>query len=194
MVRGLAADDTLVSIDTSKAVVAAAAVDAGASIINDVSGLSEPGMIEVAARTGAGLIIMHMQGSPRTMQIDPQYDDVVRDVLAALLRRAEAAEAGGVRRESIAIDPGIGFGKSTDHNLALLSHINAFVETGYPVVLGTSRKAFLGKITGRDVNERDVATAATVALAVAQGVFVVRVHNAGVAEDARRVAEAIVRA
>ncbi len=193
VVRSLAAEGALVSIDTSKATVAAAALEAGACIINDVTGLSDPDMVGVAASTGAGLIIMHMQGTPRTMQIDPRYDDVVRDVLAELLRRAEAAHAGGVDRDSIAIDPGIGFGKTIDHNLTLLSHIHEFVATGFPVVLGTSRKAFLGKITGRDVDQRDVATAATVALAVAAGVFVVRAHNVGAAEDARRVAEAIVR-
>lgn len=194
VIQDLVADGALVSIDTSKAMVASAAIAAGACIINDVTGLGDPHMIEVAAGTGAGLIVMHMQGTPRSMQIDPQYEDVVEEVLAQLLCRAEAAEAGGVDRQSIAIDPGIGFGKTVDHNLALLANIERFVATGYPVVLGTSRKSFLGEITGRDVLERDVATAATVALAVARGVFVVRAHNVGAAEDARRVAEAIVQA
>ncbi len=194
VVERLVSEGALVSVDTSKAEVAEAALAAGAVIVNDVTSLGDPAMADVISKYEAGLILMHMQGSPRTMQVDPHYEDVVAEVRTFLLRRADDAKAAGIAPESIAIDPGIGFGKNLDHNLALLRNLDALVGTGYPVVLGTSRKSFLGKLTGRLPEDRDVATAATVALGVAAGVFAVRVHNAGVAEDARRVAEAIVHA
>ena len=182
-----------VSIDTSKAEVAAAAVDAGAVVINDVTALSDAAMADVAAATGAGLVLMHMQGTPRTMQDDPHYSDVVAEVREFLLGRAETALDAGVSATAIAIDPGIGFGKTLRHNLDLLARIDVLVDTGYPVVVGASRKRFLGALTETQAAaDRDPATAATVALAVAAGVAVVRVHNVAMSLQAARTASAIV--
>ena len=192
VVAALAAHGT-VSIDTSKAEVAAAAVAAGAAVINDVTALSDGAMADVAAGSGAGLVLMHMQGTPRTMQEDPSYDDVVSEVREFLVARAETAIAAGVARGAIAIDPGIGFGKNLEHNLDLLAHLDVLVDTGYPVVVGTSRKRFLGALTDTEVAaDRDPATAATVALSVAAEVAVVRVHNVAMALQAARTALAIV--
>jgi dihydropteroate synthase len=183
-----------VSIDSSKAAVAAGAIASGAELVNDITALGDPEMADVVAASGAGLILMHMQGTPRTMQQDPHYDDVVSEVVAFLMERAATAEAAGVARARIAIDPGIGFGKDLGHNLELLASLERFVATGYAVVLGTSRKAFLGALTGAEVAaDRDPATAATVALAVAAGVGVVRVHNVAMGLQAARTAAAIVR-
>ena len=186
--RGIA-----VSIDTAKPEVARAALEAGALVVNDVTGLSDPLMASVAAEFSAGVVIMHMQGQPRTMQDDPQYEDVVGEVRDFLLARAGMAEAAGVGRDRIAIDPGIGFGKSFDHNLALLRNLRVLVDTGYPVLLGASRKAFLGRILGGSVPapERDPATGATVALAIEQGVAIVRVHNVAMTTQVARTVEAI---
>jgi len=192
VIEALVSDGAVVSIDTSKPAVAFAAIEAGAAIVNDVS--ASPEMVEIAARTGAGLVIMHMQGTPRTMQVDPIYVDVVREVRDFLVQRAAFAVDRGVDRSQIVIDPGIGFGKTLEHNLDILAHIDAFVATGYPVLVGTSRKSFLGMLTGEAVPERrDLATAATTALAVAAGVFAVRVHNVAVSRPAIQVADAMVR-
>jgi dihydropteroate synthase len=192
VVEALAGDGAVVSIDTSKAGVARAAIAAGAAIVNDVS--SSIDMAEVAAETGAGLVIMHMQGTPRTMQSNPDYDDVVAEVRDFLVGRAELAVDRGVDRSQIAIDPGIGFGKTLEHNLELLTHLEVFVKAGYPVLIGTSRKSFLGLLTGETMPERrDLATAATTALAVAAGVFVIRVHNVAVSRPVMQVAGAMVR-
>lgn len=182
-----------VSIDTSKAEVAAAAMAAGAEVVNDVTALGSSSMADVVAASGAGLVLMHMQGTPRTMQDDPQYDDVVEEVAAFLVDRARTAEAAGVQPSKIAIDPGIGFGKAVQHNVELLANLDRLVATGYPVALGTSRKRFLGSLTGVEIAaDRDPATAATVALAVAAGVGVMRVHNVAMALQAARTASAIV--
>ena len=194
VIEDLADEGVTVSVDTSKPAVAAAALEAGARVLNDVTGLDDPGMQELAARSGAGVVIMHMQGEPRSMQHDPTYEDVVAEVTDFLVTRAEAARAAGVRRDRIAIDPGIGFGKTFDHNLRLLRNLDVLVETRYPVVLGTSRKRFLGQILGGDVPppERDAATGATVALAIEQGVAVVRVHNVAMTTHIARTVEAVV--
>ncbi len=182
-----------VSIDTSKAEVAAAAITVGAEVINDVTSLSDPAMGDVAAAAGVGLVLMHMQGTPRTMQEDPQYTDVVEEVTAYLVDRARIAEEAGVNPSKISIDPGIGFGKSVRHNVELLANLDRLVATGYTVTLGTSRKRFLGALTGIEVAaDRDPATAATVALAVAAGVAVLRVHNVAMGLQAARTASAIV--
>jgi dihydropteroate synthase len=192
VIDALASDGAIVSIDTSKPAVARVAIDAGASIVNDVS--ASPEMVEIAAGTGAGLVIMHMQGTPRTMQIHPTYVDVVREVRGFLVQRAAFAVDQGVDRSQIVIDPGIGFGKTLEHNLDILTHLDAFVAAGYPVLVGASRKSFLGQLTGETIPERrDLATAATTALAVAAGVFVVRVHNVAVSRPAMQVANAMVR-
>ncbi len=193
VVGTLAEQGIAVSIDTAKPEVARVALEAGALIVNDVTGLSDPLMAPLAAEFSAGVVIMHMQGQPRTMQDQPQYEDVVGEVRGFLVARARAAEEAGVRPDRIAIDPGIGFGKAFDHNLALLRNLHKLVDTGYPVLLGTSRKAFLGRILGGSVPapERDPATGATVALAIEQGVAIVRVHNVAMTTQIARTVEAI---
>jgi dihydropteroate synthase len=145
VIEALAGEEIAVSIDTMKPTVARAAVDAGAAIINDVNGLRASGMVETAADTGAYVCIMHMLGEPRTMQNDPRYDDVVDDVLSWLVARADAAQAAGVRQDRIWLDPGIGFGKTAEHNLSLLKATAAFASSGYPILVGASRKSFIGK-------------------------------------------------
>jgi dihydropteroate synthase len=182
-----------ISIDTTRSEVAAAAIAAGATILNDVSaGRDDPAMFTLAARHGCGLILMHMQGDPATMQVAPTYGDVVVEVRAFLLERAAAAEAAGVKREQIVIDPGIGFGKTFEHNIALLRNLAAFVQTGYPVMLGASRKGFLGTITGvKDAAERGPATAATTAMGVMAGVKLFRVHDVAINRQAADVTFAV---
>ena len=197
VVDQLASQGILVSVDTSKPEVVTAVVEAGAVAINDVTGLENPRMRELCADTGVGVVVMHMQGTPRTMQRDPRYDDIVREVTDYLIDGANAAIEAGVSAESIAIDPGIGFGKTVDHNIELMSNVEAFVDTGFPVVLGTSRKGFLGNILesvrGTTLpSERDGATAATIALAVASGVRILRVHNVPLAVDVAHTANAMV--
>jgi dihydropteroate synthase len=172
-----------VSIDTRHAPVADAAVRAGASIVNDVS--ASPALWAVAAEHGVAYAAMHMQGTPQTMQDDPHYDDVVAEVRDFLVERANAARAAGVGE--VWIDPGIGFGKTADHNLSLLKHLGAFVDTGFPVVIGTSRKKFLQRLVGAgpdDVLEGSVATAV---VAMAAGAGMVRVHDVKATVHAARV-------
>ncbi len=170
--------DALISIDTSKAAVARAAIVAGAHLINDVTALGDPEMAATAASTGAGLVLMHMQGEPRTMQNDPRYDDVVRDVRAHLAVRIERAEAAGVDPQRIVVDPGIGFGKRLHHNLALIARIGDLRTLGRPILLGASRKSFLGEITGvAAADERVAASLAIAAIATASGVDILRVHD-----------------
>jgi dihydropteroate synthase len=194
VVEALAAAGALVSIDTSKAQVAAGAIEAGAVVINDVTALADPEMAVVASRHQVGLVLMHMQGTPRTMQNEPRYTDLVGEVSGFLVERAAAAETGGVERSSIAIDPGIGFGKTVDHNLVLLRELGVLADLGYPLVVGTSRKSFLGKVTGAsDPGDRDLASAVSVALAVERGANIVRVHNVSACREAALLALAIVR-
>jgi dihydropteroate synthase len=169
-----------VSVDTTKAVVAAAALAAGARIVNDVSGgVADPDILDVVAASGAGFVAMHMRGTPRTMQNDPRYDDVVAEVGAHLRTRVEAAVAAGVARSAILVDPGIGFGKTVDHNLGLLRALPSIAATaGVPLLVGTSRKSFLGKLLGGlPPEERDDATLATSVWAFEHGAAVVRVHD-----------------
>lgn len=181
-----------VSVDTMKPAVAEAAVNAGASVINDVSGFEHPEMRRLASRTEVGLVVMHMQGSPRTMQDDPRYEDVVAEVEAHLRHRADLLVESGCDARRIAVDPGIGFGKTFRHNLELIDGLDVIARIGYPVMLGTSRKGFLGEITGRPVLERDAATATTVALAVERGASIFRVHDPASAREAATIAWAIV--
>ena len=182
-----------VSIDTSKLAVAEAALDAGATIVNDVTALrGDPEIGPLCADRDAGLILMHMQGDPRTMQESPTYDEVVDDVRAFLAERLEAALAAGVAEERIWLDPGIGFGKNLDHNLELLRRLDELTAIGRPLVIGTSRKSFLGKITGRDVAERLAGTIATNVLALERGATIFRVHDVAEVGDALKVAAATV--
>jgi dihydropteroate synthase len=191
VVAGLA-DSTTVSIDTSKAVVAEAALDAGASIVNDVTALRhDPEIAGLCAERGAGLVLMHMQGDPRTMQENPVYDDVVDDVKSFLAERLEAAVGAGVVEERIWLDPGIGFGKTLDHNLELLRRLGELRELGRPLVVGTSRKSFLGKIDGSAVGDRLGGTIASSVLAAAEGADVLRVHDVAETAQAAKVASAI---
>jgi dihydropteroate synthase len=183
-----------ISIDTSKAPVAAAALDAGAALVNDVTALrGDPAMAELVASRGAQCCLMHMLGEPRTMQEDPRYDDVVSDVKAFLEERMAFAVAAGIREERILLDPGIGFGKTAEHNLELLARLGELVAVGRPVVIGTSRKSFLGRITGRPVDDRLAATIATNVLAYERGARVFRVHDVAPVRDALVIADATVR-
>lgn len=182
-----------ISIDTTKPGVARAALAAGACLVNDVSALGDPLMAGVVAEAGAGCCLMHMQGKPRTMQQAPRYGDAVEEILTALEAAAARAIAGGVAREKIWVDPGIGFGKTAAHNFFLLRHLGDFRLLGLPVLVGTSRKSMLAQVTfGKSAPERVVATAATVAIAAAQGAAdVVRVHDVPQCLDAARVGDAL---
>lgn len=186
--------EAILSIDTTKASVAAAAIEAGATYVNDVTALrGDPDMAAlVASHPRVRVCLMHMRGEPRTMQDAPRYDDVVADVAAFLRERLIAAEVAGIGPDRIDLDPGIGFGKRIEHNLQLLHHLDRIVGLGQPVLLGTSRKSMLGRITGReDPAERVFATVATAVLAYAGGVRAFRVHDVAAHRDALLVAEAI---
>jgi len=191
VVEGLAGTGATISIDTSKAAVAEAALDAGAGYVNDVTAFrGDPGLAGVVAGRGVDCCLMHMLGSPRTMQDDPRYDDVVADVKAFLEQRLAFAVAEGVAEERVMLDPGIGFGKTLEHNLELLARLDEIVALGRPVVVGVSRKSFLGRITGREPAERAVATAAANVLALERGASVFRVHDVPETLDALQVATA----
>lgn len=182
-----------ISIDTNRSEVAEAALQAGAAIINDITALSDERMGELAAEQQVPVILMHMQGKPENMQIEPKYKDVVKEVLQFLLERASQAEKFGIPKERILIDPGIGFGKTLEHNLKLLRNIDKFVAAGYRVLVGTSRKSFIGKIIGKEnPSDRIFGTAASVALCVAAGVSIVRVHDVKEMIDVLKVANAII--
>lgn len=181
-----------ISVDTCKAGVATRAIEAGASIVNDISALRfDAAMAGIVARAKAGLILMHMQGSPRTMQARPEYADVVKEVGGFLSERIGFATRQGVETERIMVDPGIGFGKSVEHNLALLRGIPSLLSLDRPILIGTSRKSFIGKILDREVNERDWGTAATIAHAVSLGAHAVRVHNVALCGDVARMVDAV---
>jgi len=180
-----------ISIDTMKLHVAERALAAGASYVNDVSAFRhEPDLAGLVADRGVDCCLMHMLGEPRTMQDDPRYDDVVDDVKAFLEERMDAAIRAGVKEERIQLDPGIGFGKTLEHNLELLRRLDELVALGRPLVIGTSRKSFLGRLTGRDVTERVHATAATSVIAFERGATVFRVHDVAATRDALAVAAA----
>jgi dihydropteroate synthase len=184
-----------ISVDTSKAAVAAAALAAGATLVNDVTALrGDPAMASVVAASGADCCLMHMLGEPRTMQDDPRYDDVVSEVKAFLEERIAFAIAAGIAQERILVDPGIGFGKTADHNLELIARVDELVALGRPVVVGTSRKSFLGHLTGREMGERVAGTIATNVLAYERGARVFRVHDVAPVHDALAVTAATVTA
>jgi dihydropteroate synthase len=183
------------SIDTSRFEVAKAALGAGVSIINDITALADDAMAKLVAEADVPVILMHMQGTPTTMQKEPAYDNVVKEVKEFLLGRAQKAQAFGIAKEKIFIDPGIGFGKTIDHNLLLLKHIDEFVATGYRVLVGVSRKRFIGQITGKEnPADRVFGTAATTALAAAAGVSIVRVHDVAPSADVIKVTDRILNA
>lgn len=181
-----------VSIDTRHATVARACVDAGASVINDVSGFRDPGMRDVAAACDAGLVVMHMLGEPKTMQEAPEYADVMTEVREYLLTQAVALESIGVARDRIALDPGIGFGKTTGHNLELLRRLDELTGEGYPVVVGASRKRFIGAITGEsDPRKRAAGSVGAAVWSAVHGARVVRVHDVQATAEALRVVDTI---
>jgi dihydropteroate synthase len=187
--------DLPISVDTRKADVAGGALETGAAIVNDVSAGRDPRMFEVVRDAGAGMVLMHMRGDPKTMQDEPRYDDVVSEVRGFLRGRLDAAAAAGIERDRLCVDPGIGFGKDLGHNLELLRNLPALRELGAPLLVGPSRKRFLGALTGADdPADRLEATAAAVALCAASGADIVRVHDVREMVRVVRVADAISRA
>jgi len=192
VVSGLAGAGSQVSVDTSKAAVAAAALDAGAEIVNDVTALrADRDMGPLCAERGATVVLMHMLGDPQTMQEDPRYDDVVAEVKAFLVQRLEAAVAAGIDEERVWLDPGIGFGKTAAHNMELLRRLGELRELGRPLVVGTSRKSFIGKLDGSPADQRLGGTIASSVLAAAEGADVLRVHDVAEVRQALTVAAAI---
>ncbi len=169
--------DVMISVDTYKPEVADKALNAGADMINDIYGLRKEGMAETIADYGAGVVIMHMQGDPENMQTNPHYDDVIADIIAFLRKQSEKAIDAGIKPESIMVDPGIGFGKTVEHNLRIIKELDSFRSLGYPVLLGASRKSFIGRVLDLPVNERLEGSLAVASLAVEKGVSVLRVHD-----------------
>jgi len=194
VIRDLAAKvDVPLSVDTMKPEVAAKAIHAGASIVNDVSGMREPSMVRVVASSRVGAVVMHMLGNPKTMQAHPQYDDVVGEVRSFLSERIRFLEAAGVPSEAVAVDPGIGFGKTQEHNLALLRNLDQIGALGHPVVVGVSRKSFIERLGGGESGDRLPGSLAAASLAVVKGAHVVRVHDVRETVRAMRVADALAR-
>jgi dihydropteroate synthase len=195
VIAALAGDGrAVISVDTSKAAVARRALEAGARVVNDITALNgDAGMADLVAETGAGVVLMHMRGTPRTMQDNPRYEDVVREVREFLAARVDAAARRGVDPDCIAVDPGIGFGKSVEHNVALLANLAACRAGGRPLVVGASRKRFLGALTGRDVAGRLAGSLAAAVCAAMHGADVLRVHDVAESLDAVRVAAALRR-
>ncbi len=183
--------EAIISIDTYRASTAEAALDAGARIVNDVTALSDPRMAPLVAERGSPVVLMHMRGEPKSMQQDPRYEDVVREVRDFLAYRVEHAARVGVKEDNIILDPGIGFGKTLEHNLALLNRLNSLVEFGFPVLVGTSRKSFLGKTSGRGPKDRLFGTVAANVLAYERGATLFRVHDVRANKEALEVAVAI---
>jgi dihydropteroate synthase len=194
VIEGIAASSGVaISIDSSKASVMAAAIGAGASIINDVYALRSPGARQCAAQTGAAVCLMHMQGQPRTMQASPQYQDVVTEVGEFLLHERQSCIEAGIAIDAIAFDPGIGFGKSLEHNLALLKELPRLAALGAPLLLGVSRKNMIGKILGKSVDERLYGGLGLAALAVSYGARIIRTHDVAPTVDALRCISAVVQ-
>ena len=184
-----------ISVDTCKAEVMQAALDAGADIINDVTGMRDRAAQSVVSRHArCGVCMMHMQGVPRTMQMNPHYNHVVQEVCAALVQQAQSLESRGVHRSRISLDPGLGFGKTVQQNYQLVNGLSEFVQTGYPIVLGASRKSMLGAVTGKPVEQRVSASIAAALAGVARGVAVLRVHDVDATRDALKVWQSITTA
>jgi dihydropteroate synthase len=192
LLRALRDRGVAVSVDTSKPEVMRAAIAEGAAVINDVRALRADGALEAVAASDCGIVLMHMQGEPRTMQLAPRYADVVREVGDFLRARRDAVVAAGVARERIALDPGFGFGKTAAHNFALLARLGEFTALGQPLLAGLSRKSMLGHATGRGVGERVHASVAAALLAVERGARIVRVHDVAATRDALAVWQAVI--
>ncbi|KGQ42937.1 dihydropteroate synthase [Gallibacterium anatis] len=182
--------DCWISVDTSKAEVMKAAADAGMDLINDIRALTEENALQTAAELDLPVCLMHMQGQPKTMQANPEYQNVVEEVLAWLLQRAEICEQAGVRKENIILDIGFGFGKTLQHNYQLLNHLEQFVSTGYPLLIGLSRKSMIGNLLQKDVNHRLVGSVAGALISVMKGAHIVRVHDVEATVDALKVWQA----
>ncbi len=180
-----------VSVDTCKPEVMRAALDEGAAMVNDIAALQAPGALAAVRRYDAALCLMHMQGEPRTMQANPQYGDVVAEVMAFLEQRVAACVAAGIERDRLVVDPGFGFGKEVGHNLALLAHLDRLGDIGLPVLAGLSRKSMLGAITGQPVTARVHASIAAAVLAAERGAAILRVHDVAATRDALAVLEAV---
>jgi dihydropteroate synthase len=194
VVRAIGAElDVVISIDTSRAEVIEAALAAGAHLVNDVRALRDPAALAAAARLGAGVCLMHMQGDPQTMQNAPRYADVVAEVRGFLAGRVAACQAAGIAGDAIAVDPGFGFGKNAEHNLALLRSLATFTTLGVPLLVGLSRKSLAGHLTGRPVGNRLAASVALAALAAERGAAIVRAHDVAETVDAVRVGAALGR-
>ena len=191
VIEALASRAVPLSVDTSKPEVMRAALAAGATIVNDVLALQAPGAIDAVTTSGCGVVLMHMQGSPRTMQASPTYVNVVAEVVEFLQQRIDALAAAGVARDRIAIDPGFGFGKTVDHNFTLLAELSRLASLGCPLVVGLSRKSMLGAVTGRAVGERAGASVAAALLAVERGARIVRAHDVAATRDALQVWQAL---
>ena len=184
--------DIPISIDTYKAEVAKKAIDVGASIVNDVTALrGDPVMAEVVKDTQVPLVLMHMKGDPSNMQDNPTYDNLMEEISLFLKERAQYAISMGISEEKIIIDPGIGFGKTFEHNLEIINRLGLLQELGYPILIGTSRKRFIGEILNKEPLERDIGTMATVTAAILNGANIVRVHNVKMAKDVVKVADAL---
>ncbi|GAB4473540.1 MAG: dihydropteroate synthase [Burkholderiaceae bacterium] len=192
LLRALRSRGVAVSVDTSKPEVMRAALAEGAAVINDVRALRAAGTLEAVAESGCGVVLMHMQGEPRTMQLAPHYEDVVREVGDFLRARRDALVAAGVARERIALDPGFGFGKTAAHNFALLARLGELAALGQPLLVGLSRKSMLGQATGRAVGERVYASVGAALLAVERGARIVRVHDVAATRDALAVWQAVI--
>lgn len=192
-VSGTVPEGVIVSVDTTLSGVARSALDAGAGMVNDISaGRDDPGMFALVAERGVPYCLMHMQGTPKTMQDDPQYSDVIQEVREFLGERADAAKQAGVNSENIVLDPGIGFGKRTEHNLRLIAQLNKIVDLGYPVLLGTSRKRFMGEISGAsDPGQRVPATVVTTGWGLCAGARIFRVHDVWENRQALDLAQAL---
>ena len=191
IIQAMQGKNVPISIDTMKPEVMKAAIQAGVSMVNDVNALRADGALEVCAESNVGVCLMHMQGSPRTMQLEPSYSDVVAEVKTFLLDRAQACERAGIARDRIVIDPGFGFGKNREHNLTLLRRLKEFRELGYAVLAGLSRKSVLGKITGQEVVSRVPASVAAALLAAQNGAQIVRVHDVRATKDALAILHAV---
>lgn len=191
VIEALAREGVAVSVDTLKPGVMGAAIEAGCAVVNDVNAFLAPGAIEAVAKAEVGVVAMHMQGTPGTMQAAPHYEDVVREVGAFLRARASALEGAGIARQRIALDPGFGFGKTLEHNRALFRALPELARLGYPLLVGVSRKRMIGEFTGRPVTERGAGSVAAALLAAQNGAAILRVHDVRETVDALKVWEAL---